>query len=74
MSQEDYLKLADYMKSSDKSILNLGISLMFGFDTILNEEKMILLIAQIKYTNYLRKVKRFRLFKLQLKTKYPGLR
>ena len=73
MSDEEYKTIAKLVRG-DKEMLNLGMTMLLGFDHTINEEKYVLLLTQVKYPYWITKSRTFKSIIKILKQKYTNLR
>ncbi len=73
MSDEEYKTIARLVRG-DKEMLNLGMTMLLGFDHIINEEKYVLLLTQVRTPYYITKSRTFKSIMKILKQKYTNLR
>lgn len=74
MNDNEYETIAKMLGSTDKEMLNLGMEMLLGFDSITNEKNYVLLLAQVRNCYLIKKSRIFNSIKKTLKTKYVNLR
>lgn len=73
MSDEEYKTIARLVRG-DKEMLNLGMTMLLGFDHTINEEKYVLLLTQVRTPYYITKSRTYKSIIKILKQKYTNLR
>jgi len=74
MDNSEYDRIAGMLTSPDKEMLNLGMEILLGFDSQINEKEYVLLLAQIKSPYLIKKSRTYKSIVKTLKQKYVNLR